>query len=286
MCLESLVGRVDCDHEIIVIDAGSADGTVEFLQGLDGIRLVCDGARIGQARSYNQVFKTIMVKYTCWLSDDNVVLNGMLDLAVSILEQHDDIGMVALKTRDVKGPYVGAPYIGGIWSTGILNCNQGVIRTKLLRDVGYFDEAFRDYGIDADLTAKVLLAGYKVVYTKDVAIHHYRDHEAAPGAIEKDQRALRLKAANELYNRKYAYLRQFSLAYRIACRLGGVIWFGIACLRRIVYTAGLHPESVFGFMRDWYNVLSCRYISKLDLWRNRRRPFYLVQSIDGQAYRK
>ena len=87
------------------------------------------------------------------------LLNEKLDLAVTILDQHDDIGMVALKTREVKGPYVGAPSIGGIWSTGILNCNQGVIRTKLLRDVGYLDEAFTYYGIDADLTAKVLPAG-------------------------------------------------------------------------------------------------------------------------------
>ena len=39
-CLEALVGKINIDHEIVVIDAGSTDGTIDYLEGLPGIRLV------------------------------------------------------------------------------------------------------------------------------------------------------------------------------------------------------------------------------------------------------
>jgi GT2 family glycosyltransferase len=41
----------------------------------------------------------------------------------------------------------------------------------------WLDEQFCDYGIDSDLTTRILLEGYKVVYTKRAAIHHLRDHD-------------------------------------------------------------------------------------------------------------
>jgi GT2 family glycosyltransferase len=184
--------------------------------------------------------------------------------------------MVALKVKDVEGPHVSTPYIGGIWPTGILTCNQGVIRRRLLRDIDYFDEAYRDYGIDADITAKVLQACYKVVYTKRVAVHHHRDHETLPGAIDNSHRAPRFKAAQELYRRKYAALLRHSLIDRTVSHSGRTIWRLIERLDN----AGLGMDGVFGYnKRDWYNVLHCRYVSKFDLLRNLERPYYLVQRI-------
>ena len=209
-CLMALVNKVDVEHEIVVIDAGSTDGTIEYLEGLQGIRLVCDGKRLGQARSYNRVFQTLTSKYVCWLSDDNVLRDGMLDLAVSILEEHPEIGMVALKTRDVIGPFQHAAYIGGISSVGILNCNQGVIRNSILRKVGYFGEEFRDYGIDSDLTAKVLLKGWQVVYTKEIAINHYREWMMDTDSADYQKRMERQTRSLQLYHEKYEFLDKFS----------------------------------------------------------------------------
>ena len=274
-CLSSLRGQIVTPTQVIVVDAGSTDGTLEYVASLVDIQLVRDGKPIGQAQALNRVFKNVTTRYTCWLSDDNVAQPGALDSAVEILERNTSIGMVSLKVKDVKGPYVDAPYVGGIWSSGILTCNQGVIRTDLLRDVGYFDEEFRDYGIDADLTAKVLVAGHQVVFTKNVAIHHHRDHAAAPGAIENDQRAVRLKAAQERYDRKYATLIQHGLADRISRKSREALWRGM----HLIHGKGRRQEILGYHARDWYNVLHGRYISDLDLLRNRARPFYLVQRI-------
>lgn len=281
-CLEALMGQIAVDYEIIVADAGSTDGTIEYAQQLPSVQLVCDGEPIGQAQSLNRVFRTIDSKYICWLSDDNVIQPGALDLAVDILDGYPDIGMVALKVKDVTGPTKSMAYMGGISPAGILTCNQGVVRTDLLRQVGYFDEALRDYGIDVDLTAKILLAGYKVAYTKMIAIHHYRDHQSAPGAIPNDQRAARSVAARELYRRKYARL----LSPRFGDRLKGpfhqTAWFGVQVIRKL-----LGSQTVLGYnMTDWLNVFHCRYIRALDAWHNKDKPFYLVQHIPDTVLRQ
>jgi glycosyltransferase involved in cell wall biosynthesis len=273
------VGKIAVAHEIVVIEAGSTDGTLEYLQGLPDIRLVVDGELLGQAHSLNKVFQAITAEYTCWLSDDNVVLDGVLDLAVSILEERPDFGMVALKVRDVMGPSQHKQYMGAVGPTGVLNCNHGVIRTALLRQVGYLDERNQGYGFDPDLTMRVLLAGFKVAHTKAVAIHHYNDNEAAPGAVGADQRQARLKAARALYAETYrAWIRpipRWQRLLRQVFRLN-LVYPAYGAARRL----GLPLEKRVGYVeRDWTVMVTARYVSKLDLWRNRRKPYYLVQSI-------
>lgn len=278
-CLDSLLRQITHRHEIIVIDAGSTDGTLEYLRALDGIRVVADAEPLGQAQSLNRVFRTLESDYVCWLSDDNVLQPGLLDVAVGILDDHAGIGMVALKTKDVRGPFIGHPYIGGLSpGTGVLTANQGVIRRGLFRSVGFFAEEYRDYGIDMELTIQVLLRGFRVVMTREVAIHHFRDHEANPGAIANAVRKERLAAAHERYVQRYAPLAPRTLPVRFC-----------AALLHVGKKLGLirGDRSPFGYSgRDWTNLLRGRFISKLDFYHTRRQPFYLTQHIPARVIQR
>lgn len=75
-----------------------------------------------------------------------------------------------------------------------------MLPTRVLKEVGGFSEAFRDYGIDPDLTAKM---GHDVVYGRRIAIHHYRnwsmDPEAPEYALLREKQARSIK----LYEAKY-----------------------------------------------------------------------------------
>lgn len=294
-CLDALSKGVHVSCKIFVIDGGSDDGTLEYLEQYPGIYLVRDEALIGQAKSLNQVLGLLNSDFVCWLSDDNLVVDGMLDVAVNILDDDAQIGMVSLKVKDVTGPQTNVPYLGAIWESGILNCNQGMLPTALLRQLGGFNEEFRDYGIDADLTTRVLLAGYKVVYTKKIAIHHYRDHET-DNWITKANRENHLQLARELYRSSYPKLilgksdlprarlsNPYSLStspslylyeklvkhYKIMLRL----------LLKFLMNNALVGQWVNLFFRDCYNISFARFISRWDLIENSQHSYYLVQQI-------
>ena len=286
-CLDALLGRIKVTNEIIVVDAGSTDGTRQYVQTLKHVNLVRDVGLKGQANSLNQVFRTLKSKYVCWLSDDNVVQSRMLDQAVSILENSPEIGMVSLKVKDVTGPYTSRPYLGAIWKSGILNCNQGMLPTKLLQELDGFDEEFRDYGIDADLTTRVLLAGYKVVFTKRVAIHHYRNHDT-DNWTTKSNRDLRLKLAIDLYRKKYATLCMAASTSSTSASSHQPPRFFEKLLK--LHKLASHVSGFLGndaivarwinaFFHDWRNVLRGRFISKWDPFINLCHPYYLIQQI-------
>ena len=163
--------------EIVAIDGGSTDGTVEYLRTEPRVTPVLQGELLGTARSYNRVWRHVETPYSCWLSDDTDLVSGSLDTAIEILDADPTIGMVGLKMKDTRGPGRHEPYRGGLSEYGILNCNHGVLRTDLARRVGFFNESYRSYMIDPDLTASILCTGHKVVMTRQVAVLQQRRGE-------------------------------------------------------------------------------------------------------------
>jgi GT2 family glycosyltransferase len=280
-CVESIRRETKTPTIIYVTDAGSTDGTEDYLRGVAAPDLVpiLAGRKLGQAKAYNDVFRIITAPFTAWLSDDNEVVNGGLDRAVEILASEPRIGMVGLKVRDKEGPFVKAPYIGGISKAGILNVNQGVLPTPLLRDVGYFSETFGFYGIDPDLTAKVLFSGRDVVYTRDIAIHHYRNWPADRSTPEWAALQKHHDKAEQLYLAKYGALGRFDLLYRV--RRGAWKVFREAAGKRFK----LNSTDAFGGLltRDWHNTIASRHISLLDPWLTRGRAYHLRQSASPLA---
>lgn len=276
-CIESIVGNTRIRTRIYVTDAGSTDGTIEYLSSIasENIIPIFVGKKLGQARAYNEVFKVIDSPYVCWLSDDNEVVNNGLDRAVEILKQDSSIGMVALKTKDKQGPFVDSPFIGGLSPAGILNVNQGVLPTHLLQEIGGFSEEFRDYGIDNALTAEVLFKGFKIVYTRAVALHHYRNWSEDPMSENYQWLQQRHAAAKALYRERYCSNPALKPdpPYKVKRALAQV-------MRRIALNVfsnkTLRRSETF---RTISLVLSARYISWIDLFSNRRKSYHLVQSI-------
>jgi GT2 family glycosyltransferase len=278
-CVASVLAETRTPFVLYVTDAGSTDGTVDYLQSVASDRVVpiLVGKRLGQARAYNDVFADVTTPYVVWISDDNEIVCGGLDLAVSILDRQPSLGMVAVKVKDVEGPSVSAPYLGAISPIGVLNVNQGMLRTPILHAVGGFSERFRDYGIDPDLTAKVLFSGWEIAYTRTVGIHHHRLW--ADGSEAGMAQRARQQGYVTLYAEKWGAYAPPDLRWRLRV----LAWkafqkatgLGINASRRIL---GLNS-------RDWCNILSGRYISPLDPLQTRGQPYHLVQRPPGQRRR-
>jgi hypothetical protein len=222
---------------------------------------VFEGRRLGQATAYNRVFRTIDSPYVCWLSDDNVIVNHGLDRAIDILEEDPAIGLVGLKVRDIEGPFVKAPYVGGITKLGVLNVNQGMLRTPQFRALGFLSEYFQNYGIDPDLTTMTLLAGLDVVYTREIAILHSRNWPADTNTPEFQRVMDKQKEAQEKYLRKFAGL----LPHDPAWDRKKAVWERVKRLRPVLGRIN-DPTLVGGAIpRDWHNIMNSRFISRREL---------------------
>ena len=233
------------------------------------------GRKLGQAKAYNDAFKHVRTRYVAWLSDDNEVVNGGLDIGAEILRERPEVGMVGLKVRDVQGRFASAPYIGGISSIGVLNVNQGLLRTDILRKLGYFSEAFGFYGIDPDLTARVLYSGHDVVYTKEVALHHYREWATDTASPAYAALQAHHKKSLDLYRQKYGGFGEGDRVWEVKKQL----WAKLRARLGARYQVNSPEPRLGGLYRDWNNALSSRHISPLDPWLSLGSDFHLRQRV-------
>ncbi len=277
IAIDAIQKQTQTPHELIVIDGGSTDGTIEYLKSSKDITPVFQGKLLGVPRSYNEVWRQVKSKYTCWLSDDTELTNNGIDLAVEILEKDPDIGMVGLKTKDVIGSRIDKPYVGALSEYQILNCNHGVMPFDLVRSIGFFNEDYPMYMVDPDLTASILCTGKKVVMTKQVCVLHRPEWALSGRAAQKEAR---LKGVNHLkiYKEKFAFLRQHSFIERVVRRLRHLV--------QVPVISNLMSRSMHLNSRDLKNLQGSRFISPLDPVTNINKPFHNVQQIPRRVLRR
>ena len=280
--VESVQRETKLPYILYITDAGSTDGTIEYLESVasDRVRPIFVGKLLGQARAYNDVFMQVDTPYVCWVSDDNEIVDNGLDKAVRILQANKKIGMVGLKVKDKEGPFVKAPYIGGVSPIGILNVNQGMLPTEVMRAVGGFSEEFRDYGIDPDLTAKVLFLGRDVVYTRDVTIHHYRNW--AEDKESEDYKKLQAKHErfHELYKKNYAQYDAPSRTWRLKKRAWD--WVKTRLSKRFDLSMNSSKPIFRNLPRDYYNTMMAKHIGMFDPLLTMNKDFHLRQRYRGR----
>jgi len=275
--IDSIKNQTTKPYEIIVADGGSTDGTIGFLKNRKDITSVFQGELLGVAKANNLVWREIQCKYTCWLSDDTIVVNRSLDLALEILEKEPDIGLVGLKMRDVVGnsrPLVG--YGGGISQFGILNCNHAVMPFSVLKSVGFFNEDYRSYGVDPDLTASILCLGKKVVMTKKIGVLHFRpyaQHENVKEHVRKSNDGI---SPESIYREKFSFLQtkgNADFCFKVKRKL---LFF----LGNLLSRGGKQKGMKFLMrQRDWRNISHCQFMTMFELFLNSKKPYHLAQKI-------
>jgi hypothetical protein len=195
--------------ELIIVDNGSSDGTVEMLrQEFSVSTLILNSKNDGFARPINQALRASSGEYLLVLNPDTIILPGALNDLVAYLKSHVDVGICGPKVlnrdgslqkacrRGVSRPWAAFSYFSGLSSlfpkskcfggyllnyldedaTHEVDGVSGscmLIRRKVVEQVGYFDELFFAYQEDADFCFQVKKAGWKIVYFPKAQIIHY-----------------------------------------------------------------------------------------------------------------
>lgn len=208
-CLQSLHENTQLSFEVIVVDNGSNDGTVEMLQDeFPDIRLLQNETNEGFTKPMNWALRESKGRYLLLLNPDTIVLPNAIDHLAVFLDKHPEAGICGPKVlnpdktmqlqcrRGESRPWAVISYFLGLsklfpksrffsqYLVSYLDENgtypvDGVsgscmlIRSELLQQIGYLDERFFAYQEDADYCFRARQAGWLVYFVPEAEIIHY-----------------------------------------------------------------------------------------------------------------
>jgi len=188
--------------EVIVIDNGSKDGSVEAIKKqFQSVVLIENKNNVGYAPACNQGMRIAKGKYVLLLGSDTMLTNGSLLISFVKLETENELGAVGCKLIYPDGRLQGNlkkfPTLKNAFFTYLsldkLNYDYDMlwfdydkeiyvdqvattylmIRRNILEQINYFDESYRILYNDVDLCKKIWDTGKKIKFTPEaVVIHH------------------------------------------------------------------------------------------------------------------
>ena len=104
-CLTNLVALPESDDlEIIVVDNGSKDGSVEMLrEEFPSLHRIENAQNLGFSRATNQAFEQATADYVLMLNSDTVVGAGTISQCILYLESNKGIGAIGCQLRNEDG---------------------------------------------------------------------------------------------------------------------------------------------------------------------------------------
>lgn len=205
-CIESILltsrDRIENnEYEIIVIDNGSTDGSIEYLKSYNRpVKLIINKQNTGYAPACNQGMKEASGNYVLLLGNDTVILDEALEKCVRFLDENSSCGAVGCKLLNPDGSAQNnckkfPKFINGFFtylSLGNLNHDYDMdwfeydetreveqisttflmLRKNLLENIGYFDENYNILYNDVDLCKRIWESGSKIYFLNTAEIIH------------------------------------------------------------------------------------------------------------------
>jgi glycosyltransferase involved in cell wall biosynthesis len=182
--LDSLVNQTYKNIEVIIIDGGSTDGTLEKLTKYNFQTHVMPG--LGQMASINKIWESSDSKYVTWMAgDDELYKNAIFDL-VFLLEAHPQASFAhgPADVIDGKNVFQFKRAARNISTIDLLKSycmlpQTGLIRRECLKLSGYTNPMLR-FAADHDLYLRLSFFGYGVAASNTIA--RFRIHEDSEDA--------------------------------------------------------------------------------------------------------
>jgi GT2 family glycosyltransferase len=202
-CLESLRRQTRTDFEVILVDNGSIDGSLEHLEEhFPEVRIVRNGANLGFAGGTNSGIRQAEGDYVITLNNDTRADSRFVERLMGPVESDELVGMCASKMLFPDGRInstgICVSRSGAAWDRGMFEADDGqcdlsddifgpcagaaLYSRKMLDEIGLFDEDFFLYMEDVDLAFRARLAGWKCVYVPEAVVYHHHGGTAGFGS--------------------------------------------------------------------------------------------------------
>lgn len=193
-CLDGVRQQVYQPISIILVDNGSTDGSIDFVtRNYPEVKTVALRKNFGFSAANNIALRTVEAEYVALLNNDAVAHPLWVQSLMEALECHPEAGCAASKMLFYDNSAIidraGDAYTKA--GTGLLRgrgrpasnydrqewifgacAGAALYRTRMLNDVGLFDEDFFLLYEDVDVSFRAQLKGYKCLYVPEAVVYH------------------------------------------------------------------------------------------------------------------
>lgn len=247
-CLSSLQKQTFKNFDVIVVDNGSTDNSVNLTKNsYPWVRLIELSENTGFAKACNTGINASQAKHVAILNNDTEVMPDWLEELYRAIEENKGAGMAAskillnLESREIDsvGMLIYPDGIGRQKGRGEIDRKQfdndketlfahgcaAMYRMEMLKEIGLFDEDFFAYAEDTDIGLRGRFAGWKAVTAPKAVVYH--KYSATAGKYTSLKAMLiernRIMAAVKNFPFTWLCLSPFYTMWRIGFQIYGVL---------------------------------------------------------------
>lgn len=193
-CLHSLREQTHKDYEIILVDNGSNDGSVEYVKNnFPEVKVLALDKNYGFCQGNNEGIKISRGEYVVLLNNDTMATPQWLAELYKAISSNPGVGFCASKMllysdhEKIDSAGDGYSLCGAPFKRGNLEKSEkynqeelvfgacagaALYRRSMLDDIGLLDEDFFAIAEDTDIGFRAQLKGYKCLYAPRAIIYH------------------------------------------------------------------------------------------------------------------
>jgi len=258
--------------EIMVVDNGSTDGSVEMVKSeFPDVKLYELNRNIGIAARNTILFEASGKYILIYDNDSMPATSSTIGEIVSFLERHVDVAALCTNIinyhtgkSETHGWENYATANAGDYYEGLFIHGAGTAyRTECVQQTRGFPEDFFLYLDEADLTLQLANKGLKIVYKPDIVTYHRRSPVQRDNAL-----GFLLKTRNGIW----VFWKYFPFSLALCLTLGYVFKQGVLTAERPAYVLSFFKGTYLGLrgtstQRKKGEPLSREAINKTKRWR-------------------